>query len=162
MINHSLHSAVLGNCAFALPPASNAAIFSASGSGFGERDGSWSVPAELRGSPSREEDKGRQEIRQRMLLRITSPCAPLATGRTAAARIRINPFFSNFCRRRRPAQHAASPLPVVKVEVPDPKVLHTGGMLFPGLARARAKLGFANLVTNMRRLAWFETRAVPG
>jgi transposase, IS5 family len=31
-----------------------------------------------------------------------------------------------------------------------------------GLARARAKLGLANLVTNMRRLAWFETRALPG
>jgi IS5 family transposase len=30
-----------------------------------------------------------------------------------------------------------------------------------GLARARAKLGLANLVTNMRRLVWFETRAVP-
>jgi IS5 family transposase len=31
-----------------------------------------------------------------------------------------------------------------------------------GLARARVKLGLANLVTNMRRLAWFETRTVPG
>jgi transposase, IS5 family len=31
-----------------------------------------------------------------------------------------------------------------------------------GRARARARLGLANLVTNMRRLAWFETRAVPG
>jgi IS5 family transposase len=30
-----------------------------------------------------------------------------------------------------------------------------------GLARARTKLGLANLVTNMRRLAWFEGRAVP-
>jgi transposase, IS5 family len=27
-----------------------------------------------------------------------------------------------------------------------------------GLARARAKLGLANLITNMRRLVWFETR----
>src|ERR687890_723440 len=78
MINHPLYSTVLGNGAFALPPASNAAIFSASGSGFSERDGSWSVPAELRGSPSREKEKGRLEIRQRLLLRITSPCAPLA------------------------------------------------------------------------------------
>jgi IS5 family transposase len=30
-----------------------------------------------------------------------------------------------------------------------------------GLARATTKLGLANLVTNMRRLAWFETRAAP-
>jgi transposase, IS5 family len=30
-----------------------------------------------------------------------------------------------------------------------------------GLARATARLGLANLVTNMRRLAWFETRSVP-
>jgi hypothetical protein len=30
-----------------------------------------------------------------------------------------------------------------------------------GLARARAKLGLANLVTNMRRLAWFEARPTP-
>ena len=30
-----------------------------------------------------------------------------------------------------------------------------------GLARARARLGLANLVTNMRRLVWFETRAIP-
>jgi IS5 family transposase len=30
-----------------------------------------------------------------------------------------------------------------------------------GLARAITKLGLANLVTNMRRLAWFETRAAP-
>ena len=30
-----------------------------------------------------------------------------------------------------------------------------------GLARAKTKLGLANLVTNMRRLAWFETRAGP-
>jgi transposase, IS5 family len=30
-----------------------------------------------------------------------------------------------------------------------------------GLARATTKLGLANLVTNMRRLAWFEPRAVP-
>jgi transposase, IS5 family len=29
-----------------------------------------------------------------------------------------------------------------------------------GLVRARARLGLANLVTNMRRLVWFETRAV--
>jgi hypothetical protein len=28
-----------------------------------------------------------------------------------------------------------------------------------GLARATAKLGLANLVTNLCRLAWFETRA---
>jgi transposase, IS5 family len=31
-----------------------------------------------------------------------------------------------------------------------------------GLARARTRLGLANLVTNMRRLVWFETRALPG
>jgi IS5 family transposase len=31
-----------------------------------------------------------------------------------------------------------------------------------GLARAKAKLGLANLVTNMRRRVWFEMRAVPG
>jgi len=30
-----------------------------------------------------------------------------------------------------------------------------------GLARASARLGLANLVTNMRRLVWFEARAVP-
>jgi IS5 family transposase len=30
-----------------------------------------------------------------------------------------------------------------------------------GLARATTKLGLANLVTNMRRLVWFETRAAP-
>jgi IS5 family transposase len=30
-----------------------------------------------------------------------------------------------------------------------------------GLARATARLGLANLVTNMRRLAWFETRPAP-
>jgi hypothetical protein len=30
-----------------------------------------------------------------------------------------------------------------------------------GLARARTRLGLANLVTNMRRLVWFETRPVP-
>ena len=30
-----------------------------------------------------------------------------------------------------------------------------------GLARAKARLGRANLVTNMRRLVWFETRPVP-
>jgi IS5 family transposase len=30
-----------------------------------------------------------------------------------------------------------------------------------GLARAKTKLGLANLVTNMRRLVWFETRAAP-
>jgi transposase, IS5 family len=30
-----------------------------------------------------------------------------------------------------------------------------------GLARATTKLGLANLVTNMRRLAWFATRAAP-
>ena len=30
-----------------------------------------------------------------------------------------------------------------------------------GLARATTKLGLAHLVTNMRRLAWFEARAVP-
>ena len=30
-----------------------------------------------------------------------------------------------------------------------------------GLARAKARLGLANLVTNMRRLVWFETRPVP-
>jgi hypothetical protein len=30
-----------------------------------------------------------------------------------------------------------------------------------GLARARTKLGLANLVTNMRRLAWFELRPQP-
>ena len=30
-----------------------------------------------------------------------------------------------------------------------------------GLARATARLGLANLVTNMRRLVWFETRATP-
>jgi transposase, IS5 family len=30
-----------------------------------------------------------------------------------------------------------------------------------GLARATARLGLANLVTNMRRLTWFETRAAP-
>lgn len=30
-----------------------------------------------------------------------------------------------------------------------------------GLARATAKLGLANLVTNMRRLVWFETRPTP-
>jgi IS5 family transposase len=30
-----------------------------------------------------------------------------------------------------------------------------------GLARATARLGLANLVTNMRRLVWFETRAAP-
>ena len=30
-----------------------------------------------------------------------------------------------------------------------------------GLARATARLGLANLVTNMRRLAWFETRLAP-
>jgi IS5 family transposase len=30
-----------------------------------------------------------------------------------------------------------------------------------GLARAKTKLGFANLVTNMRRLVWFETRMAP-
>jgi transposase, IS5 family len=30
-----------------------------------------------------------------------------------------------------------------------------------GLARATARLGLANLVTNMRRLAWFATRAAP-
>jgi hypothetical protein len=29
-----------------------------------------------------------------------------------------------------------------------------------GLARARTKLGLADLVTNMRRLVWFETPAV--
>jgi hypothetical protein len=27
-----------------------------------------------------------------------------------------------------------------------------------GLARARTKLGLANLISNMRRLAWFELR----
>jgi IS5 family transposase len=30
-----------------------------------------------------------------------------------------------------------------------------------GLARAKAKLGLANLITNMCRLVWFETRAAP-
>jgi hypothetical protein len=30
-----------------------------------------------------------------------------------------------------------------------------------GLARATTKLGLANLVTNMRRLAWFELRPQP-
>ena len=30
-----------------------------------------------------------------------------------------------------------------------------------GIARATARLGLANLVTNMRRLVWFETRSVP-
>jgi IS5 family transposase len=30
-----------------------------------------------------------------------------------------------------------------------------------GLARAKTKLGLANLVTNMRRLVWFATRAAP-
>jgi hypothetical protein len=30
-----------------------------------------------------------------------------------------------------------------------------------GLARATARLGLANLVTNMPRLAWFATRAAP-
>ena len=30
-----------------------------------------------------------------------------------------------------------------------------------GLARTKASLGLANLITNMRRLAWFETRLVP-
>jgi IS5 family transposase len=30
-----------------------------------------------------------------------------------------------------------------------------------GLARATTKLGLANLVTNMRRLVWFETRPEP-
>jgi IS5 family transposase len=30
-----------------------------------------------------------------------------------------------------------------------------------GLARAKTKLGLANLVTNMHRLVWFETRAAP-
>jgi IS5 family transposase len=30
-----------------------------------------------------------------------------------------------------------------------------------GLARATAKLGLANLVTNLRRLVWFETRSAP-
>jgi hypothetical protein len=30
-----------------------------------------------------------------------------------------------------------------------------------GLARATTRLGLANLVTNMRRLAWFGTRLVP-
>jgi IS5 family transposase len=30
-----------------------------------------------------------------------------------------------------------------------------------GLARAKTKLGLANLITNMRRLVWFETRAAP-
>ena len=30
-----------------------------------------------------------------------------------------------------------------------------------GLARAKTKLGLANLVTNLRRLVWFETRAAP-
>jgi transposase, IS5 family len=30
-----------------------------------------------------------------------------------------------------------------------------------GLARAKARLGLANLVTNMRRLVWFETRPAP-
>ena len=30
-----------------------------------------------------------------------------------------------------------------------------------GLARATTRLGLANLVTNMRRLVWFETRAAP-
>jgi transposase, IS5 family len=30
-----------------------------------------------------------------------------------------------------------------------------------GLARAKTKLGLVNLVTNMRRLVWFETRAAP-
>ena len=30
-----------------------------------------------------------------------------------------------------------------------------------GLARATARLGLANLVTNMTRLAWFATRAAP-
>jgi IS5 family transposase len=30
-----------------------------------------------------------------------------------------------------------------------------------GLARARTRLGLANLVTNLRRLVWFETRPVP-
>ena len=30
-----------------------------------------------------------------------------------------------------------------------------------GLARATTKLGLANLVTNMRRLAWFELRPDP-
>jgi transposase, IS5 family len=30
-----------------------------------------------------------------------------------------------------------------------------------GLARARTKLGLANLVTNMRRLVWFELRPEP-
>jgi hypothetical protein len=30
-----------------------------------------------------------------------------------------------------------------------------------GLARARAKLGLANLVTHMRRLVWLKARAAP-
>ena len=30
-----------------------------------------------------------------------------------------------------------------------------------GLARATTRLGLANLVTTMPRLAWFETRAAP-
>jgi IS5 family transposase len=30
-----------------------------------------------------------------------------------------------------------------------------------GLARAKTRLGLANLITNMRRLVWFETRAAP-
>jgi hypothetical protein len=30
-----------------------------------------------------------------------------------------------------------------------------------GLARASTKLGLATLVTNMRRLVWFETRLAP-
>jgi hypothetical protein len=30
-----------------------------------------------------------------------------------------------------------------------------------GKARAEARLGLANLVTNMLRLTWFETRPVP-
>jgi IS5 family transposase len=30
-----------------------------------------------------------------------------------------------------------------------------------GLARAKTKLGLANLVTNMRRLVWFDARAAP-
>ena len=30
-----------------------------------------------------------------------------------------------------------------------------------GLARATTRLGLANLVTNMRRLVWFESRTAP-
>ncbi len=31
-----------------------------------------------------------------------------------------------------------------------------------GIARARTKIGMANLVYNMKRLVWLEARSVPG